>query len=285
LFEEIPRQRRGLAWLPARRVVLGPFVLGGGVALAALGGSVAVAATVITASTIGLSDLGHSHPRKVVAAASSSQQQPRSQPPVHATNEASAAGKPGSGSTTGTPSVRPPGPPATVPPAQSTASPTPRSPSAPAVAGPTGGTSAPGSSSATPSPSQPAGNATIWVSGYDSPSLSVLFQYARVQHGAGSDGGDLYSIDSPATYRAGLARAVTIVSGRTLCPPAGNRCTSSQLIAAAPNGFYAEVGIDADGSLQSVIERDNPGAADSSPSRFATQSSSNSPTPSASASG
>lgn len=57
MFEEVPRKRRGIARVTARRVVLGPFVLGGGMVLAAVGGSVAVAATVLTASTIVLSDV------------------------------------------------------------------------------------------------------------------------------------------------------------------------------------------------------------------------------------
>lgn len=57
MFEEVPPRRRGIAGMTARRVVLGPFVVGGGVLLAAIGGSVAVAATVITASTLRLSDV------------------------------------------------------------------------------------------------------------------------------------------------------------------------------------------------------------------------------------
>ena len=75
MFEEVPRTRRGLvaylgvSQLTTRRIVLGPFVIGGGVVLAAIGGSVAVAATVFTASTIRASDVPpHPHQPIVVAA-------------------------------------------------------------------------------------------------------------------------------------------------------------------------------------------------------------------------
>jgi hypothetical protein len=95
----------------------------------------------------------------------------------------------------------------------------------------------------------------VYVTGYDSG--AVVFQYASVQRGAGAGGSDLYTVTAPATYRAPMATGISIVSGDQICPPAGNSCTPDQLVKAAPSGFFADVGIDASGSLRSVIERDN----------------------------
>src|SRR4051794_19448778 len=97
MFEEVPRERRGVVrWLLVhsarfrpfvprpfvlrplitrplvlRPLAVGPFVLGGGMLLATVGGSVAVAAaaTVLTASAIGSNDVPP-RPQHAVAAAS-----------------------------------------------------------------------------------------------------------------------------------------------------------------------------------------------------------------------
>lgn len=239
MFEEVPRPNRGPLWLSARRVVLGPFVIGGGLALALLGGSVAVAATVITASTVGLHDLApHPHPSLPVAAGpaplstSSRPVAPRSSPTSHPV------------------SSRPdPSSAAVAAPPTSVAAPAP-SPSSAATG--TSRPSTPGTSSAAASPS-PAGNALIYVAGYDR--SGVLFGYAT---DAGATGGvHRYAVSSAARYHAELAQGATITSGGTICPPAGTVCTAGQLIAAADTGFYAEVAIDSDGRLAAVTERDS----------------------------
>ncbi len=63
-----------------------------------------------------------------------------------------------------------------------------------------------------------------------------------------------------------LAPAASIVSGGTLCPPAGSACTPAQLIAAAGAGFFAEVAIDVTGTLRSVVEvGEQPGIAKLAP--------------------
>lgn len=228
--------------LSARRVVLGPFVIGGGLALALLSGSVAVAATVITASAVGFHDLAP-HPHPSVPAA-------LGPPPAVTTGARPPAA----------PTVAAPRPPATgpdaVPPAG--AAPTPSATSRPSRSGsaaPTGTaapSSAPQSSVARPVAS-PAGNALIWVAGYDQ--AGVIFGYAA-DAGAAA-GAHRYFVSSPVRYHAELAQGVTITSGGTICPPAGTVCNSGQLIAAADTGFYAEVAIDSDGRLASVSERDN----------------------------
>lgn len=262
MFEEVPRERRGLAGLlPVRRVVLGPFVFGGGMLLAALGGSVAVAAaaaTMITASAISSNDVPPRPVHPVSSSSSAQQTLSARRPPVHhqpvrptptaaAVAPASEQGKPTSPSGAGAPnSTRgAPAPARTVavqPPAGTTAAPT-ATPSGPA-----------GSPSPTPSSSAPLGNAVIHVSGYRQASRRLVYQFASVQAGAGIDGGDLYQVIDSDTFSAALAPSITITSGGTLCPPAGSTCTVDQLIGAADTGFFAVVAIDARGELRSVLE-------------------------------
>jgi hypothetical protein len=250
MFEEVPRERRGLAGLNARRVVLGPFVIGGGMVLTMLGGSVAVAAaTVLTASTIGLPEMRPSHGggSPIVPAGTSSRS-----PRAGATADAPPAGQgPGSVKTQASPSrsaeSNSPGEQASGPgpTLRLTASTPPPS---------TGGT---GQTGPAPTSSGPVGNAVIYVSGYDAAHAKVRFHYASVQHGSGFGGNDLYSVSSTATYTAGLAAQVSIVSAGSICPPAGSSCTVAQFVAAAPHGFFADAAIDARGLLRSVIERDS----------------------------
>ncbi len=273
MFEEIPRPARGLSRLRARRVVLGPFVLGGGLALAAIGGSVAVAATVITASTVGLPDLGPHHPSHPFVAAVGTT---APKPAPHAARSATAGP---SAATTPTPSspvtvvaspeptrnrtTAPPRRPATVSPSRTAVAPT-----------------SPRPTSTAPQPSGPVGNAVVQFVGWDPGSSQLIYTYAQVQHGAGAGGSDVYSVTDQTRYRALLAPDAPIVSGTTLCPPAGSRCTPAQLESAAGQGVYAEVAIDASGVLRSVIERDNAPAGSSAPSTQPTPS----PTPSATSS-
>ena len=277
MFEEVPRERRGMARLvPVRRVVLGPFVLGGGMLLATLGGSVAVAAaaaTMITASAIRSDDVpdrpGHpvpststqqtlsakrspAQPRTAAAAAHSAvprQSGEASPSEVEATGSASGSGsasRPGSVSGPGSAGVAPPAPARTL-----TASP---------PAGATSPTLAPSSPAASPTPtpapssSAPLGNAVIHVSGYDQASKRLAYQFASVQPGAGTDGGDLYEVLDSDTFTAALAPSITITSDGGICPPAGASCTLDQLIRAADSGFFAVVAIDARGELRSIIE-------------------------------
>ena len=274
MFEEVPRERRGMARLvPVRRVVLGPFVLGGGMLLATLGGSVAVAAaaaTMFTASAIRSDDVPD-RPGHPVSSPGSTQQtlsakrspaRHRTATPVAASTAAahhngvawpSGSGVPGSADASsgpgwaggpGSASVAPPAPAATVtagPPARMTSPAT--APSSPAA-----------TPTAEPSSSAPAGNAVIHVSGYDQSSKRLAYQFASVQPGAGVDGGDLYQVLDSDTFTAALAPSVTITSGGGICPPAGAACTPDQLIQAAGSGFFAVVAIDARGELRSVIE-------------------------------
>ena len=98
----------------------------------------------------------------------------------------------------------------------------------------------------------------MFFDGYDPASGALLFRYADVAKGGGPRGSDAYSTEGGAKqYQAPLAAGASIVSGNTMCPPAGSRCTPSQLDSAAVNGMYAEVGIGPAGRLESVIERDN----------------------------
>lgn len=271
MFEEVPRERRGLARLvPVRRVVLGPFVLGGGMLLAALGGSVAVAAaaaTMITASAIG-SDEAPARPGHQVSSSASSTQQslsakrsparhraapllPGGQHPVaHRTGAPAVptpAGVPGIAGSTTAPQAAPPTQARTL----TAAAPT-------RTAGPTATpSSAAGTTSPAPSASAPLGNAVIHVSGYDPASQRLAYQFASVQPGAD---GDVYQISGPETFTAALAPSITITSGGSLCPPAGSACTVDQLIQAADSGFFAVAAIDVRGEIRSVIEVGDPPA-------------------------
>lgn len=264
MYEEVPRNRRGLASylgvsrLTARRIVLGPFVIGGGVLLTAVGGSVAVAATVLTATTlhagIHASDLPP-HPHQPPAATVSSISAGRSA--AHASSHP-AAGR--------APAVTPP-----LRPAATTA---PRSaPSTPASLGQveaspaasmtifgsttTSGTPAPTASRAPSSSPSPAGNALVYVSGWDAGRRQLQFEFASVSNGTGPQHSDVYSVASPRQYTATLAADLRVVSGGQICPPAGSVCSIDQLIAAAEHGFFAEVAIDPTPALHSILERDN----------------------------
>lgn len=280
MFEEVPRERRGVGrLLPVQRVVLGPFVLGGGMLVAALGGSVAVAAaaTMITASAIGSDhDLparpGHavtpsaSTDESVSARRSPARQLPArpatsqrfSAPPavgVPASAGLGAAGADGdaggsgsAGTAAGLGAAGRPGVSSVAPPSSTAA----------AVPGATQGSAAPSTSAASPTPtpsaSGPLGNAVIRVSGYDQGSARLVYQFATVRPHAGVDGADLYLTSDRQSFTAALAPSVTIISGGSVCPPAGSVCTPDQLIRAADSGFFANVAIDAAGVLRSIIE-------------------------------
>ncbi|MEO6504157.1 MAG: hypothetical protein ABIQ09_19900 [Jatrophihabitantaceae bacterium] len=257
MFEEVPRERRGLArLLPVQRVVLGPFVLGGGMLVAVLGGSVAVAAaaTVLTASAIGSSDLP-ARPGPVMAPSTSSEtpvsarQSPaRHLPARPATSQQSAPppataaylGAAGDSGATGAPE------------ATSAARPSSSAATGPAV----GNTAAPSTPSpaSTPPVTGPRGNAVIHVNGYDHASGRLAYQFATRKPHGGAAGRDLYLISGKQTFTAALDPAATVISGGSICPPAGNACTPDQVISAADYGFFAEVAIDAAGVLRSIIE-------------------------------
>jgi hypothetical protein len=250
MFEEVPRARRGLAGLTARRVVLGPFVIGGGVLLAAVGGSVAVAATVLTASGIHASDVPPKPaPHPVVATSSAHRPAP---PARHQPVAAVPTGQP-AGSLPATAAPAPSAsrlvrvPPAAVPSSSGRASSSAAAPS-----------SAPASSPSVSS-SGPTGNALIYLTGYDQASNRVLFEFAVAEPGAGPNGSDVYRVQSTRQYSATLAADLTITSGGQLCPPAGSRCSIDQLTAAAGTGFFAIAAIDPADQLHSVIEVDNVG--------------------------
>jgi hypothetical protein len=269
MFEEVPRSRRGLARLATRHVVLGPFVIGGGVLLAAVGGSVAVATTVITATSIRASDVPPRVSHPVVLATHPS--------PAHHQQAAGQGDRPASSAGSRPPAVSSPasrpsaelGPPTATSLATASASPS------------STGQPSSGQPAASPSGSAtgPAGNALIYVVGFDGQRLQ--FEYAKVSPGAGPGGSDLYQVDSPRTFSATLAADLTITSGGQLCPPAGSRCSVSQLAAAAGTGFFAIAAIDPADQVHSVIEVDNaktsagPGLA---PQRFATEVPSPAPT-------
>jgi hypothetical protein len=251
MFEEVPRARRGLAGLTARRVVLGPFVIGGGMLLAAVGGSVAVAATVITASSIHANDVpprpAAPHPAVAASTGHHTAAAARHQPVVAAPTVRSTSSLP---ATSPVPSVSRP---ASVPPAVVPSPTGPVSSTAPSAKStlPTGSPSA--------SSSGPVGNALIYLTGYDSTTQRVLFEFAVVDHGSGPNGSDVYRVESTRGYSATLAADLTVTSGGQLCPPAGNRCSTDQLIAAAGAGFFAIAAIDPAEQLHSIVEVDNVG--------------------------
>jgi hypothetical protein len=114
----------------------------------------------------------------------------------------------------------------------------------------------PASSPAAPAPSSsgPLGNAVIHFSGYDPATGRFSYQFAAVDPDGAGDDGSGYLVSSPDTYGAALAPAATIVSGGSICPPAGSVCTPDQLIAAVGSGVFAEVAIDTTGLLRSVFE-------------------------------
>ncbi|MEO6703980.1 MAG: hypothetical protein ABI140_12130, partial [Jatrophihabitantaceae bacterium] len=152
---------------------------------------------------------------------------------------------------------------------------------------PTGAGSPSATSAPSPSSSGPAGNALIFITGYDQASDRIVFQYAQVQRGAGSDGSDVYLVTDPARFSAAIATGISITSGGLLCPPAGSSCSVGQLIAAAGDGLFANVAIDPAGRLESIIEVDNTTGSTAQPSPSASQNlagpaASSSPSPSAS---
>lgn len=281
MFEEVPRARRGLARLTARHVVLGPFVVGGGVLLAAIGGGVAVAATMITASTIRASDVPpRPAPHPVVTASSH-------HAPAH---RAATASPSGHRAGTGTAGARPStiGPATSQPPAAPSSS---RLAASVPAARPSSDPYASGPASAGPSgtAAKPAGNALIYVTGYDQAGQRLQFEYAVDSPGAGPGGSDLYRVESTRQYSAGFAADLTITSGGQLCPPAGSRCSLDQLIAGAGAGFYAIAAIDPADQLHSVIEVDNAasgfGAASTAPASTAPASTAPAPTATAAPTG
>jgi hypothetical protein len=247
MFEEVPPVPRGLAGLRFRRVALGPFAIGVGLALVAIGGSVAVAATVFTAASMGSPHPGNNdlpaHPQPIAVPAST----------------ASSASSSSAASSTGARSVSAPAPTVASPP-DGPVSLTAGGPSwtAPVRIVPAG-TPVPSAGSYSPGPaptsSGPAGNALVYITGYDRGDRQLVFQYAtRVPGGGGSD---LYQVSSPAHYHAGLATSLSIISGGTLCPPAGSSCSVAELIAAAPGGFFAAAALDPAAEFESIIEVDN----------------------------
>jgi len=250
MFEEVPRARRGLAGLTARRVVLGPFVIGGGVLLAAVGGSVAVAATVLTASGIHASDVPPKPAPHPVVATSSAHR------PAAPTRQQPVAARPTDRPAGSRPATAVPAPSASqlvrVPPTAVL------NPSRPVPSSASAASSAPASSPSVSS-SGPNGNALIYVTGYDQASNRVLFEFAAAEPGAGPNGSDVYRVQSTRQYSATLATDLTITSGGQLCPPAGSRCSIDQLTAAAGTGFFAIAAIDPADQLHSVIEVDNVG--------------------------
>jgi hypothetical protein len=275
MFEEVPRTRRGLARLAARHVVLGPFVIGGGVLLAAVGGSVAVATTVITASSIRANDVPpHAVQHPAVVATPARTAAAHRSPTAGSDDRSTGAGD------SRPPLVSSPAGPLVVPP----------SAAGTAVASQPGAElSGSGRPTAAPSASSsgPAGNALIYVTGYTGQRLQ--FEYAVVSPGAGPNGSDLYQVTTTRHYSATLASDLTVTSGGQLCPPAGSRCSVDQLTAAAAAGFYAIAAIDPADQLHSIIEVDNAAAnsgfapqATATPSPQATATSSPSPTASAS---
>jgi hypothetical protein len=243
MFEEVPPVRRGLAGLLTRRAALGPFIVGGGLALVAIGGSVAVAATVFTASNgspHNNTDLP-AHPLPVVVPTPAT-----SSATAHAAAR-SAAGQPASSTAARGPVSLVAGAPSWTAPVQIGASTAPI------------GSPQPPSGTATPTSSGPVGNALVYVTGYDRDDRQLVFQYAGLVPGAGAGGSDLYQVSSPTHYHAGLAAGLAITSGGTLCPPAGSSCSVAELIAAAPAGFFAEAAIDPSAEFESIVEVDNAG--------------------------
>jgi hypothetical protein len=265
MFEEVPRERRGVARLLARPVVLGPFVVGSGMLVAALGGSVAVAtaATVITASAISSPELPPRPGHPVVPASSTHTPAPTRHSTAHrvvtpapatprppaAPSGAVVAGQSGASSE-----------PINNPVQTSTQTP-PTAPVAATGQPPAGQSSAAapsGSALTPPSGNQPLGNALVYFTGYDEARGRIAYQFASRQSGnAGT-----YRVSGPAIFTATLAGSLTITSGGSLCPPAGSSCSPDQLFNAAESGFFAEVAIDAVGALRSVVEVAGQSAAD-----------------------
>jgi hypothetical protein len=252
MFEEVPPARRGLAGLRFRRVVFGPFAIGGGLLLMAIGGSVAVAATVatvFTAASIGSPHAGNSdmpaHPLPIPVLATTASKT------VPTGGSATAKDPASTGSATvKAPTVTTPSGPVSLPSAGlSWTSPLRIVP--PTLSVPPAGSYAP-----TPArtSSGPAGNALVYLTGYDHNDQQLIFQYAAQLAGGG------YQVSSPTHYHAGLAAGLTITSGGTLCPPAGSSCTVAQLISAAQRGFFAEVALDPAAEFESITELDDAGA-------------------------
>src|SRR6185437_605737 len=106
-----------------------------------------------------------------------------------------------------------------------------------------------------PTSSGPAGNALVYITGYDRDGRQLIFQYATQVPDTGQ-----YQVSSSAHYHAGLASGLTITSGGTLCPPAGSSCSVAELIAAAPGGFFAEAALDPAAEFESITEVDNAAA-------------------------
>jgi hypothetical protein len=98
----------------------------------------------------------------------------------------------------------------------------------------------------------------VYIFGYDGVAERIKFAYAVAQKGAGPDGQDLYVVNDPKPYNAGIAASVKITSGGMICPPAGSTCTVTELIDAASSGFFAQVAIDAAGNLAVVTEKGGP---------------------------
>jgi hypothetical protein len=238
--------------LSAVRVVLGPFVIGGGMLLATIGGSVAVAATMITASTIATSDVPARHGQLPVSTGSSSRPA-AGKPAGMPINKpgALASGKAGRPATLS--SQRPATAPITPLPAPGWTGP-------PIARSAAAASSAAATSSPSPSGSGPAGNALIYVIGYNQATDRLVFQFADLRRGTGPGGSDLYLVSGPARYSAGIAQGISITSAGQLCPPAGSRCTVGQLIAAASDGFFASAAIDPAAQLDSITELDSASA-------------------------
>ena len=280
MFEEVPPRRRGIAGVTARRVVLGPFVVGGGVLLAAIGGSVAIAATVITASTIRLSDVPPPSHLTARATAAVTTIPVATTPAAAAVRTAPAGIAPESSHRTALAGAQPLTAPATDPsrPQSSSLGVTPSATGAPPtesrrrpVRAPAATTdprssavlasATPSTTSASASPvlpppvTRPEGNALVYVSGYHAATRRIRYEFADVS--TASDGSTRYRVSSPQRFSARIAAAVVVISGGTICPPADSRCTPAQLIAASVRGFFAEVAIDSSGQLQAVIERDS----------------------------
>lgn len=255
MFEEVPRDRRRFAGLSRRGfalsrrgITLGPFFVGGGVVLAMVGGSVALAASVITASTIHTSGVPLK-PDKVVVASTS-------------------AARPSSAATPSSTPVKTVGSSASRPVPRQTQSRIATSQVAPHSTLPVAGLPTPvhvqvnpnsdtPTAHASPSMSGPIGNALIYVSGYDSATSRIVFEYASVERGAGVGGSDLYHVSSPEQYTAYIAIGISITSHGKICQPAGSSCTVADLISAAQTGFFANAAIDSSAQLESIVELEN----------------------------
>jgi hypothetical protein len=280
MFEEVPGDRPRYARMLGRRLVLGPFVIGTGVLLATIGGSVAVAATVITASNGGFNDippklLGHSaalriQPPAAPAATHSGSHHSMPRTPAaaaSATVSPVVAGSAGANSRAiGGPVVGGPvlvvEPVAPTPPWRSesgtvvaaTPSSAPTSVGAAPVASSPAPSAVPSSTASSAPAGDPAGNALIYVSGYDATTGRIQYAFAILQGSAEAGGAQRYQVSGPAQFSASIAPSIRIGSGGTICPASAAGCTPEQLIAAASRGFFAEVAIDSSGQLRSVLE-------------------------------